>query len=90
VASDYIQDVEVAKAMQQKVEGRTEMVSIILEKCDWDKGKHGAQLKKFLVLPPKAKPVRDTKPQNNAWYEVAEELRKTLEHIQKQRTQFKG
>jgi internalin A len=90
VASDYIQDVEVAQALQQKARGRTEIVSIILEKCDWMIGKHGSQLKEYQALPPKAMPIRDTSPQRNAWHEVAKGLRKTLEDIRQHRSSEKS
>ena len=85
MASDYIQDIEVAQALQQAAEGKTEIISVILEECDWQKGKHGEQLKEFQALPTKAQPIRDTVPQRNAWHGVAVGLRNTIEDIRRKR-----
>jgi len=76
-ASDYIQDVEVDRAVERAEKKEAVLASIILEKCLW---KH-SRLAKYQVLPPKGAPVRDTKPQRNAWHAVAEELRTVLETI---------
>ena len=81
-ASDYIQDVEVDCAVERAENKEAILASIILEKCLW---KH-SRLAKYQVLPPKGYPVRDTKPQRNAWHAVAEELRKLLEQCRDARS----
>ncbi len=80
-ASDYIQGVEVKHALEQAEAGQATLVSVILEKCNWER----TPLAQYQVLPPKGKPVRDTAPQRNAWYAVAEGLRKALEAIRNSR-----
>ena len=75
-ASDYIQSVEVKRAMERAKAGEAVVVSIILEKCGWRKLAGDYQ-----ALPPKGKPVRNTQPQRNAWYAVQEGLRKVLEKL---------
>ena len=76
-ASNYIQDVEVDCAIERAENKEAVLASIVLEKCQW---KH-SRLTKYQVLPPKGAPVRDTRPQRNAWHAVAEELRAVLETL---------
>lgn len=76
-ASDYIQGVEVKRAVERAKADEAMVVSIILEKCGWER----TAVAKFQVLPPKGRPVRDRKPIRDAWYEVQEGLRKTLEAL---------
>jgi internalin A len=75
-ASDYIQGVEVKRAMERAKSGEAVVISIILEKCGWQKLAGDYQ-----ALPPKGKPVRNTQPQRDAWYAVQEGLRKVLEKL---------
>jgi len=76
-ASDYIQGVEVQRAVERAKAGEAVVVSIILEKCGWER----TAVAKYEVLPPKGRPVRDRKPIRDAWYEVQEGLRKVLEEL---------
>ena len=62
------------------------LASIVLEKCQWKR----SRLAKYQVLPPKGAPVRDTKPQRNAWHAVAEELRTVLEILRDSKPRTKG
>jgi internalin A len=75
-ASDYIQGVEIKRAVERAKAGDAVVVSIILEKCGWQKLAGDYQ-----ALPPKGKPVRNTQPQRDAWYAVQEGLRKVLEKL---------
>jgi hypothetical protein len=76
-ATDYIQGVEIKRAVERANAGEAVVVSIILEKCGWER----SALAKYAVLPPKGRPVRDWKPVRHAWYEVQEGLRKVLEEL---------
>jgi hypothetical protein len=76
-ASDYIQGVEVQRAVERAKVGEAVVVSIILEKSGWQR----SDVAKYQVLPPKGRPVRDRKPIRDAWYEVQEGLRKVLEEL---------
>lgn len=77
-ASDYIQGVEVQRAVERAKSGEAVVVSIILEKCGWER----TAVAKYQVLPGKGRPVRDRKPIRDAWYEVQEGLRTVLEELQ--------
>lgn len=76
-ASDYVQGVEVKRAVERAEAGETVVVSIILEKSGWER----TAVAKYQVLPRKGRPVRDRKPIRDAWYEVQEGLRKVLEEF---------
>jgi internalin A len=76
-ASDYIQGVEVKRAVERAKAKQAVVVSIILEKCGWER----TAVAKYQVLPRKGLPVRDTEPQRDAWYNVQEGLRKVLEEL---------
>ena len=78
-ATDYIRDIEVAEACARADLGRCVIVPVILEKCDWE----NTSLAKYTALPSKAKPIRDVKPQRNAWHQVQQMLRPTLENLAK-------
>ena len=85
-ASGYIQDVEVDCAVERAEKKEAVLASIVLEKCQWKR----SRLAKYQVLPPKGAPVRDTKPQRNAWHAVAEELRTVLEILRDSKPRTKG
>lgn len=78
-ASDYIQGVEVQRAVERAEAGHAVVVSIVLEKCGWER----TAVAKYQVLPRKGRPVRNAQPQRDAWYEVQEGLRKVLEQLRK-------
>lgn len=77
-ATDYIQGVEIKRAAERAKAGDAVVVSIILEKCGWER----STLAKYAVLPRKGRPIRNAQPQRDAWYEVQEGLRKVLEELQ--------
>ena len=63
-------------ALQDQVTARI-VQALSLKLTDGEK----TMLAQYQVLPPKGKPVRDTKPQRDAWHVIAEELRRTLEPL---------
>jgi hypothetical protein len=69
--------VEVQRALERAKAKEAVVVSIILEKRGWEKH----PLAKYQVLPPKGRPVRDSKPIRDSWYEVQEGLRRVLEEV---------
>src|SRR5205823_531352 len=85
-ASDYIQGVEVKRALERADAAEAVVVSVILEKCGWERSSLG----QYQVLPPKGKPVRDAKPNRNAWHAVAEGLRKTIEDFRDRHGRSRG
>jgi internalin A len=86
LASDYIRGVEVQNAVGRAKEGKSVVVPIILEKCDWTKELFG----KSNALPRKGAPIRDARPQRNAWHTVAGELKKVLEDVVKRQISEDG
>ena len=82
LASDYIRGVEIQRAVELSDAEKATVIPVILEKCAWEKEAFG----KFNGLPRKGKPIRDTSPQRNAWYEVGEELREVFEKLCKEQT----
>ena len=77
LASDYIQSVEMKRAFAREGEGKTVVVPVILEDCDWTL----SEFKKFQALPENAKPVKKWNPHNDGWMSVQRELKKTLEGL---------
>lgn len=90
VASDYIQDIEVEQALKQHEDGRSKVISVILEGCDWQNGVHGKRLGALQALPNKAKPIRDFQPQRHAWEDVMAELRNIIETINRHANFIEG
>ncbi|TRX03041.1 toll/interleukin-1 receptor domain-containing protein [Candidatus Methylobacter oryzae] len=81
LASDYIRGVEIQRAVELSNAGKAQVIPIILEQCGWEK----EVFCKLNGLPRKGKPIRDTKPQRNAWYEVEKELREVFEDLRRKR-----
>jgi len=82
LASDYIRGVEIQRAVELSDASKAQVIPVILEQCGWEKEVIG----KLNGLPRKGKPIRDTKPQRNAWYEVEKELREVFEDLRKKQT----
>jgi len=82
LASDYIRGVEIQRAVELSDASKAQVIPVILEQCGWEKEVFG----KLNGLPRKGKPIRDTKPQRNAWYEVEKELREVFEDLRKKQT----
>jgi len=81
LASDYIRGVEIKRAVELSDAQKARVIPVILEKCVWEKEAFG----KLNGLPRKGKPIRDTKPQRNAWHEVEKELREVFEELVKEK-----
>jgi len=79
LASDYIRGVEIKRAIELSEAKKARVIPIILEKCGWK-----TEAFSNLNALRKGIPIRDTKPQSNAWYEVGEELRKVFEELRGQ------
>lgn len=77
LATDYIRDFEISRAMERYHAKETQVIPVILEQCDWEQ----ENFKKLNFLPRKGAPIRDRKPQRNAWYEVGRELRSVFEEL---------
>lgn len=81
LASDYIREKEMKAAMDRHEAKQAVVIPVILEKCLWKR----TFLKKLEALPKDAKPVRDWKPHDDGWYDVAESIEGLVEKINKKR-----
>ena len=77
LATDYITDIEIIRAMERAEAGQCLLVSVILENCGWEK----MAFSKYQALPTKAKPILDYKPQRKGWEQVRERLHTLLKGL---------
>ena len=75
LASDYCVEREMGRALQRHHSGDARVIPIIVEPCDWT----ATPLRDLKALPRDGKPVRDWANENNAYLDVAQELRRVLE-----------
>jgi hypothetical protein len=74
LASDYCFDVEIKKAMERHEEGKAKVIPIILRPCDWQTAAFG----KLQAAPKDAKAVTSWTNRDEAFYDIAGSIRKTL------------
>ncbi len=77
LATDYITEHEIPKALELHNAGQTVVVPVILEKCRWDKTALGA----LSALPDKAKPLTDWRRQSDGWNAVADGLAELFKRL---------
>jgi len=77
--TDYIFDHEIPAAFNQ---GK-KIIPIILDFCNWQVEKDGFNLSKVSGLPYTAKPIKDFKNENMAWFAVVECIRLLIEDSSK-------
>lgn len=78
LTSDYINHVEIKRALERRKEGTIEIVPLILERCQW---KACGVLNHLVALPEDGKPIKDFKPQKNGWYDAAVSLERLLRKL---------
>ena len=81
LASDYINTVEMKRAIQRADAKEAELIPIVVEPCLWTKGPLG----KFQGLPPDNISVMETKPQKLAWAAIATALHEKLKTLRERR-----
>ncbi|MBF0213394.1 MAG: toll/interleukin-1 receptor domain-containing protein [Magnetococcales bacterium] len=74
IATDYIWDVEIKRAMERHRAGSAVVIPIILRPCDWMELPFGA----LSALPDKAIPISTWKNRDAAWLNVVEGLKRVL------------
>lgn len=74
LASDYCYDLEMQHALQRHRRGEAHVIPIILRPCDWS----GAPFAKLRVLPLNAKPITSWDDQDEAFTQIAQQLRLLL------------
>ncbi len=81
LTSDYINRVEITRALERCEKDTAEVVPVILNRCQW---KASGRLNHLIALPKDAKPIKDHRPQRDGWHDVAEGLSRVLEKLKKQ------
>ncbi len=84
LASTYCYGIEVTRAMERHNAGKARVIPIILRHCDW----HSAPFGKLQALPTDGKPVdsRNWYNKDEAFYNVTQGIRKTVEDLQALKT----
>jgi len=87
LASTYCYGIEVTRAMERHDAGEARVIPIILRHCDW----HSAPFGKLQALPTDGKPVdsRNWYNKDEAFYNVAQGIRKAVEDLQALKTSIK-
>jgi len=75
MASKYCWDVELKRAMERHEAGEARVIPVILRRVDW----RGAPFDKLQVLPTDAKPVTSWPNIDEAFYDVAQGIRRVVE-----------
>lgn len=75
LATDYIYEKEMKKAIERAEKGEAVFVPIMIRDCDWN----DSPFAKFNILPSKAKPVSDYADQEKAWTEISKRLKSLLD-----------
>ena len=75
--SDYIDKVELKRALEKEREGSAKVVPVILSSVDWDL----AEFSYLQALPKDADAVTSWKNRDEAWTDVAKGIRKVVEEI---------
>ena len=81
LTSDYINRVEIARALERRNEGTAEVVPVILHRCQW---KACGILSHLIALPKDGKPVKDHAPHANGWHDVSERLLTLFKKLKEQ------
>ncbi|WP_244245718.1 toll/interleukin-1 receptor domain-containing protein, partial [Pseudomonas aeruginosa] len=77
IASDYCYNIEMNRAMERHHAGEAIVIPVILRACDW----HYAPFGKLLGTPQDGKPVTQWPDRDEAFLQVAKEVRKAAENL---------
>ncbi len=77
LASDYCYGIEMKRALERHEAGEAIVIPIILRKVDW----HTSPFGKLQALPKDGKPVTSWSNRDEAFYNVAEGIRKAIEEL---------
>ncbi len=81
LTSDYINRVEITRALERLKEGTAEVVPVILHRCQWQAS---GRLNHLVALPKDARPIKDHRPHAIGWHDMSEGLSRVLEKLKKQ------
>jgi len=76
LATDYIWDVEMKRAIERHNKGDAKVLPIILSHCDWTGD--ATPFSKLNALPSKGKPISKFDDENEAWTEVLQGIKKLI------------
>lgn len=74
LASDYCYDIEATRALERHKAGEARVIPVILKPVDW----HSAPFGKLKALPKDGKPVSNWSPQDKAFADIAQGIRKAV------------
>ena len=74
IASDYCFGIELTRAMERSLQNEARLVPIILRPCDW----HGMPFARLQALPTNGKPITSWPNIDEAFTDVARQLRRTI------------
>lgn len=74
LASDYCYDIEVKQAMENKIAGKCQIISIIIRQCDW----HDCDFSRFQAVPKDGKPISTWKDKDEAWLDAIREIKRHI------------
>src|SRR6266567_1423815 len=78
IASDYCYGIEMKRAIERHERGEARVIPIILRPVDWQETPFG----KLQALPPNAKPVTSWPDQDEAFFDVAQGIKKVVMEIE--------
>jgi hypothetical protein len=81
VASDYCYEIEMKTALERHERSEAKVVPIILRACQWRDAPFG----RLQALPKDGKPVTSWPNRDEAWTDVAEGIKRTVEEIRRRR-----
>lgn len=79
LATDYITEHEIPKALERHNGGKTVVVPVILEACRWNE----TTLEPLTALPDKATPLNKWNPRSDGWNAIANGLSKVFQKLMK-------
>lgn len=74
LASDYCYDIEVKQAMENKLAGKCQIISIIIRPCDW----HGCDFSKFQAVPKDGLPISKWRDKDEAWLDATNGIKRHI------------
>lgn len=77
LASDYCYSIEMTRALQRHDKGDARVIPIIMRPVDWQ----SAPFSKLQVLPTNGTPVSNWRSLDDAFLNVAQEIRKTVQEL---------
>ncbi|SEO63885.1 TIR domain-containing protein [Duganella sp. CF517] len=83
IASRYCYSIEMKRALERHADGTAHVIPVILEPCDW----HTAPFGKLLAVPKDGKAVTTWANQAEAWTDVARQIRKVIEDLERARAE---